>query len=189
MKKSKMPAIEIREGDIVKKSDSYTESCHFLMHQHLNGAGRLFGGILMQWIDETAGVVARHHCNAHLVTACIDNLIFKEGAHLNDFIVLTGRITYVGNSSVEVRVDTYVENLDGTRKTINTAYVVMIAIEGGRNCANKDYWRGIKPLHFNVLFFSCTFTVRLSIYIYIPLLPRTLQPPHTGTGTSPPGLL
>ena len=93
MKKSKMPAIEIREGDIVKKSDSYTESCHFLMHQHLNGAGRLFGGILMQWIDETAGVVARHHCNAHLVTACIDNLIFKEGAHLNDFIVLTGRIT------------------------------------------------------------------------------------------------
>ena len=129
MKKSKMPAIEIREGDIVKKSDSYTESCHFLMHQHLNGAGRLFGGILMQWIDETAGVVARHHCNAHLVTACIDNLIFKEGAHLNDFIVLTGRITYVGNSSVEVRVDTYVENLDGTRKTINTAYVVMIAID------------------------------------------------------------
>ena len=35
----------------------------------------------------------------------------------------------MGNSSVEVRVDTYVENLDGTRKTINTAYVVMIAID------------------------------------------------------------
>ena len=129
MKKDEFPHIEIRRDDKVKRTDSYTESCHFLMHQHLNGAGRLFGGILMQWIDETAGVVARHHCNAHLVTACIDNLIFKEGAHLNDFIVLTGRITYVGNSSVEVRVDTYVENLDGTRKTINTAYVVMIAID------------------------------------------------------------
>ena len=103
-KKDKFPPIEIREGDIVKKSDSYTESCHFLMHQHINGAGRLFGGTLMQWIDETAGVVARRHCNAPLVTACIDNLIFKEGAHLSDFVVLTGRITYVGNSSMEVRV-------------------------------------------------------------------------------------
>ena len=128
-KKDKFPPIEIREGDIVKKSDSYTESCHFLMHQHINGAGRLFGGTLMQWIDETAGVVARRHCNAPLVTACIDNLIFKEGAHLSDFVVLTGRITYVGNSSMEVRVDTFVESLSGERKSINTAYVVMIAID------------------------------------------------------------
>lgn len=128
-KKDNFPPIEIREGDIVKKSDSYTESCHFLMHQHINGAGRLFGGTLMQWIDETAGVVARRHCNGPLVTACIDNLIFKEGAHLSDFVVLTGRITYVGNSSMEVRVDTFVESLNGERKSINTAYVVMIAID------------------------------------------------------------
>ena len=129
MKKDEFPHIEIRRDDKVKRTDSYTESCHFLMHQHLNGAGRLFGGILMQWIDETAGFVARRHCNSHLVTACIDNLSFKEGAHLNDFIVLTGRITYVGNSSVEVRVDTFVENLEGERRRINTAYVVMIAID------------------------------------------------------------
>ena len=54
---------------------------------------------------------------------------FKTGAHLNDFVVLAGRVTYVGNSSVEVRVDTYVENLQGERKRINTAYVVMIAID------------------------------------------------------------
>ena len=129
MKKDEFPHIEIRRTDKVKRTDSYTESCHFLMHQHLNGAGRLFGGILMQWIDETAGIVARRHCNSHLVTACIDNLNFKEGAHLNDFVVLTGRITYVGNSSVEVRVDTFVENLEGERRRINTAYVVMIAID------------------------------------------------------------
>jgi acyl-CoA hydrolase len=129
MKKEHYPRIEIRPDDAVKRTDSYTESCHFLMHQHLNGAGRLFGGILMQWIDETAGIVARRHCNSPLVTACIDNLVFKEGAHLNDFVVLAGRVTYVGNSSVEVRVDTYVENLQGERKRINTAYVVMIAID------------------------------------------------------------
>ena len=34
---------------------------------------------------------------------------------------------------MEVRVDTYVESLDGTRKTINTAYVVLVAIDENDN--------------------------------------------------------
>ena len=41
--------------------DSVTESTHIVMPSHLNGANRLFGGILMQWIDETAGIVAMRH--------------------------------------------------------------------------------------------------------------------------------
>ena len=29
-----------------------TEQVHLIMQQHLNGGGRLFGGALMQWLDE-----------------------------------------------------------------------------------------------------------------------------------------
>ena len=36
---------------------SMTEQVHLIMQQHLNGGGRLFGGALMQWLDEVAGVV------------------------------------------------------------------------------------------------------------------------------------
>ena len=32
-------------------SDSYTEQIHILMPQHINGYKRLFGGVLMEWID------------------------------------------------------------------------------------------------------------------------------------------
>ena len=55
-------------------------------------------------------------------------------AFLNDTVVLVGRVTYVGRTSMEVRVDTYVEELaTGIRKMINRAYVVMVAIdENGR---------------------------------------------------------
>ena len=35
----------------------------------------------------------------------------------------------MGRSSMEVRVDTYVETLDGMRHVINRAYVVMVAID------------------------------------------------------------
>lgn len=43
-------------------NDSITEQTYLLMSMHINGYERLFGGILMQWIDELAGIVARRHC-------------------------------------------------------------------------------------------------------------------------------
>ena len=38
--------------------DSRTENTYLIMNKHINGYGRLFGGVLMQWIDEMAGIVA-----------------------------------------------------------------------------------------------------------------------------------
>ena len=109
--------------------DSLTEQTYLLMHRHINGYGRLFGGQLLMWIDELAGIVATRHSESRITTASIDNLNFKKAAFLNDTVVLIGKITHVGRSSMEVRVDTYVETLDGMRHVINRAYVVMVAID------------------------------------------------------------
>ena len=43
-------------------SDSRTEQVYMIRSQHINGYGRLFGGYLMQWIDELAVVVSKRHC-------------------------------------------------------------------------------------------------------------------------------
>ena len=112
-----------------RAEDSRTEQTYLIMHRHINGYGRLFGGQLMQWIDEIAGIVSKRHAGTEVTTAAIDNLNFKAGAYLNDTVVLIGRLTYVGSSSMEVRVDTYVEALDCTRRMINRAYVVMVSID------------------------------------------------------------
>ena len=109
--------------------DSLTEQTYLLMHRHINGYGRLFGGQLLMWIDELAGIVATRHSECRITTASIDNLNFKKAAFLNDTVVLIGKITHVGRSSMEVRVDTYMESLDGMRHVINRAYVVMVAID------------------------------------------------------------
>ena len=101
--------------------ESQTEQTHLLMPQHINGSGRLFGGQLLAWIDETAGIVGRRHSGRDVVTAAIDNLQFKAGAYRNEIIVLIGRVTYTGRTSMEVRVDTYVESPDGMRRPINRA--------------------------------------------------------------------
>ena len=83
----------------------------------------------MEWIDVVAGVVARRHSNSEVTTASVDNLQFKSPAYVNSTIILIGKITYVGNTSMEVQVETYVESLTGERKLVNRAYVVMVALD------------------------------------------------------------
>ena len=110
-------------------AESRTEQVQILLPEHINGYSRLFGGKLMQWIDIVAAVVARRHCNCNVTTVSIDNLHFKAAAHVNDTIVLFGQITHVGRTSMEVRVQTFVENMEGVRKLINRAYLVMVALD------------------------------------------------------------
>ena len=112
-----------------KVADSVAETVHIVRPNHLNGANRLFGGILIQWIDEVAGIVAKRHSMRNVITASIDNLRFIKGAYQNEMVVIVGKLTYVGNTSMEVRVDTYVENKEGVRTAINRAYFVMVALD------------------------------------------------------------
>lgn len=110
-------------------SASRIEQIQFVMPQHINGYGRLFGGQLMAWIDVVAGAVARRHANAEVTTASVDTFQFKKPAHVNDMIVLVGTITHVGASSMEVRVDSFVEHLNGARDLVNRAYFTMVALD------------------------------------------------------------
>ncbi len=110
-------------------ADSKIEMVYQVRPEHLNGAGRLFGGQLMSWIDEIAGLVAIRHSNTDVITVAVDNLRFMRGAYQKDILVLEGRLTYVGKTSMEVRVDTYVETLDGMRHPINRAYLTEVAVD------------------------------------------------------------
>ncbi len=112
-----------------KVDDSRVETVHIVRPNHLNGANRLFGGILMQWIDEVAGIVAKRHSMANVTTASVDNLTFLRGAYQNEMVVIKGKLTWVGNTSMEVCVDTYVEDITGERTRINNAHFMMVALD------------------------------------------------------------
>lgn len=109
--------------------DSKTETAHLIRPTHLNGANRLFGGTLMQWIDEVAAVVAKRHSGTNVTTASVDNLTFLKGAYQNDMVIIKGKVTWVGKTSMEICVDTYVESLNGERTRINNAHFMMIALD------------------------------------------------------------
>ena len=113
-----------------KVSESVVETVHMVRPNHLNAAGRLFGGMLMQWIDEVAGLVGKRHTRMNVITASVDNLRFLRGAYQRDVIIIIGKVTYVGKTSMEVKVDSYVESLSGERTPINHAFFTMGALDG-----------------------------------------------------------
>jgi acyl-CoA hydrolase len=114
---------------VKKASDSATEQVYIIRSQHINSYGRLFGGYLMQWMDELAAIVSRRHCGSEVTTAAVDNLNFKAGAYMGDMVALVGKLVYVGRTSMEVRIDAYVEDRTGIRRNINRAYIVMVAVD------------------------------------------------------------
>ena len=130
---------EVQERRKKTVEASMTEQVHLIMQQHLNGGGRLFGGALMQWLGAIEyihkQIVAQRDAGKAvlLVSLELDEvmslsdriLVIYEG----EIVVLKGYVTYVGRTSMEVEIDTYVEQPDGMRHTVNRAFFVMVAVD------------------------------------------------------------
>ena len=108
-----------------------TTGVQIILPQHCNGykKPRLFGGQMMAWIDVIGAVAARRYAKCAVTTVCVDSLVFIAPAYLNDTMVQEACVVWTGRTSMEVRVDSFVEQLDGTRTMVNRAYAVFVAID------------------------------------------------------------
>lgn len=74
-----------------------------VMPANLNGAGNLFGGQALAWIDEEAAVFASCQLGAsNVVTKFMSEINFKAPGHLNDIIEIGTELTAVGKTSMTV---------------------------------------------------------------------------------------
>ncbi len=117
-----------------------TTHVQIVMASHVNGANRLFGGRLMEWVDVTAAVEARRHARKDVTLAAVDALEFIAPVRMNDTVVLSAEVTWTGKTSLEVRVETFVEHLNGNQQLVNRAYLVFVALdESGKPQPIKPY--------------------------------------------------
>lgn len=89
------------------------ESFKMVRPGHLNHYGYLYGGILLQWVDETAWIAAsRDYPQCNFVTIGMDKVEFrksvKQGAILR-FDVVKSR---TGNTSVQYTVTVFARNIE-----------------------------------------------------------------------------
>jgi acyl-CoA hydrolase len=98
--------------------------------QDANGYGNVHGGIIMKNVDEAGGLVAMRHAQGPAVTVALDSMTFMEPIYVGNFVMFNAELTYVGRSSMEVRVEVIKEDpMTGQRSMSNQAYLVYVALD------------------------------------------------------------
>lgn len=110
--------------------ESMIEMCQLVLPNDTNIIGNLLGGRLMHWIDMAGALAASRHSNCVVATAALDSLDFRHPVRVGEMVRLKPRITWVGNTSMEVRVDVYCENMKtGAVIKTNKAYITFVALD------------------------------------------------------------
>ena len=71
----------------------------------------LFGGTAMQMMDEVAFITATRFTRQTVVTVSSDKIDFKKPIPAGTIVELIGRITHIGNKSLKVSVETFIEQM------------------------------------------------------------------------------
>jgi len=84
----------------------------------------------MKLMDTAAGVVAVRHCHKDSVTARVDGINFYHPIRVHNLVNVEACLTFVGRSSMEVRVEVWAEDIPKEEKVhALTAYFIMVAVD------------------------------------------------------------
>lgn len=74
-----------------------------------NAGGDIFGGWIMSQIDIAGSIAAYREAGGRVVTIAVDSMQFHQPIFVGDLVSCYSRIEKIGNSSIQVHVDVYVE--------------------------------------------------------------------------------
>ncbi len=114
-----------------KPSESFATMTELVFPNDTNILGNLMGGKLLHWMDIVSAISASRHCNRICVTASVDFVDFNSPIRLAEIVLLEAFVTRAFNTSMEVRIDVWAENMqqvDGKR-FCNSAYYTFVALD------------------------------------------------------------
>lgn len=98
-----------QQKEAIRKSVTHVVKCVF--PNTTNHYDTLFGGTALQWMDEVAFITASRFSRQKMVTVSSDRVDFKKPIPSGTFAELIGKVTMVGNSSLKVKVEIFVEQM------------------------------------------------------------------------------
>lgn len=110
--------------------DSETRIFKAVFPNTTNHYDTLFGGTAMHLMDEVAFIAATRFSRQKMVTVSSDRIDFKKPIPHGTIIELVGRVTYLGNTSLKVRVEVFIEQMykEGRDKAISGEFT-FVAID------------------------------------------------------------
>ncbi|MBU8881988.1 acyl-CoA thioesterase [Kaistella sp. DKR-2] len=76
-----------------------------------NHHNTMFGGTVMEMMDEVAFMTATRFARKSFVTVSCDRIDFKKPIPADTLVELIGRVKYVGNSSLKVNIEVFTEEM------------------------------------------------------------------------------
>jgi acyl-CoA hydrolase len=95
----------------VRIEQSETKIFKAVFPDSTNHYDTLFGGTAMHLMDEVAFITATRYSRKKVVTVSSDRIDFTKPIPAGTIIELIGRVVYVGNTSMKVLVEIYVEEM------------------------------------------------------------------------------
>jgi acyl-CoA hydrolase len=86
------------------RAASVTEMTEYVLPQHANSFGTVFGGQIMAWVDLCAAICAQRHSGRPCVTAFVDDLLFKQPVRIGQVVRLRAHVAATFRTSMEIEV-------------------------------------------------------------------------------------
>jgi acyl-CoA hydrolase len=122
----------------IKKSETHIFKTVF--PNTTNHYDTLFGGTAMQMMDEVAFIAATRFSRMKMVTVSSDKIDFKKPIPAGTIIELIGKVTYVGSTSLKVKVEIYIEQMySDVREKAITGDFTFVAIDENKKPAKIQF--------------------------------------------------
>lgn len=117
------------------------ENYKLVLPEHLNHYGYLFGGYLLQWVDEAAWICASlEYPSCRFVTVAMDRVEFKKSVRQGSILRFEVRRGRVGNTSVQYSVLVFSDQFrtGGGESIFSTTITFVCLDDQGRKSAVHD---------------------------------------------------
>jgi acyl-CoA thioesterase YciA len=104
---------------------------HIVAVKDLGAADRLFGGVMLAWLDEAGAAYAITRAGvSSLVTRHIEAMNFLAPGREGDVLAIYGRVSRVGTTSISIEMKVFAEDPSaGASREIVTTTFVFVAVD------------------------------------------------------------
>ena len=122
--------------------DSLTIMTNSVLPGDTNQLNNMFGGELLARMDRAASISASRHSKRIVVTSSVNHVSFNKAIPLGSTITIEAKVSRAFNSSMEVYLDVWIDNLNGEKTKANEAIYTFVAVDEKGNPVQIDK---IKP--------------------------------------------
>ncbi len=107
----------------------------------VNFGGKVHGGVVMKWIDQTAYTCARSWAECYCVTVYVGGIRFLKPINIGELVKIDAYVIYTGTTSIHIAVDVFSKGIDepGFEKKTHCVIVFVAVDADGKPKAIKKW--------------------------------------------------